>query len=102
MKTIILGGDPRDFLVWREGSGGSVEIFDIQVGSERGKGKGRELVRLLREEVGGRSMLIWAITRERNKIAIQFYGALGFRLVGWLRKFYKDTNEDALLYGLDL
>lgn len=97
---------PEDFLDYREGSGGSVEIFDIQVNSERGKGRGRQLIELLIElliaDTGGQTGLIFAITRESNLIAQQFYANTGFRLVGRLRQFYADTHEDALMYGRDL
>ena len=94
--------DPNDFLVYREGSGGSIEIFDIVVGSTRGVGKGRRLVRMLVERVKGETSLIFALTRESNLVAQQFYRAIGFRKLGILRKFYRDSREDAVAFGMDL
>lgn len=43
--------DYRDFIDWRPGSGRSVEIFDIAVGSARRQGRGRELIRRDRKSV---------------------------------------------------
>lgn len=103
MNRISLDDD-RDVLIWREGSGRSVEIFDIVVGSERGKGKGRRLIAALLAELPEGTSMVYAITRLGNTIAHQFYEALGFRIVGRLHHFYRDTggNESALMYGLEL
>lgn len=84
-----------DFLVYREGSGGSFEIFDIAVGTERGVGKGRRLISMLREKT--ESALVYAFTRESNVIAQQFYEKVGFTLRGRLSGFYGE--ETALLYA---
>jgi ribosomal protein S18 acetylase RimI-like enzyme len=102
MNTIRLA-DERDYLVWREGSGGTVEILDIAVGSGRRQGRGRRLVGLLADKVP-EGTLIWAITRADNAVAQQFYESLRFRVVGVLRSFYttdltaKDS-VDAIMYG---
>lgn len=117
MNKIILNNDPRDFLIWREGMGRTVEIYDIAVGSERRMGKGTRLVELLLIELGRkpeaeRPTLIYAITRMSNEIAHQFYESFtthdnpnGFRIVARLHRFYRDGGGDvetALMYGLDV
>lgn len=102
----LTGDDPRDYLDYREGSGGTVEIFDLAVNSERGKGKGRAMVErllALHDEDGTR--LVWAITRIDNLIAQSFYEALGFRVVAVLRQFYQDSphkHADAVMFGKDI
>lgn len=103
--------DAKDYLVWRTGTGRTVEIEDIAVHSERRKGKGRQLMARLLQEVGSNhpsTAMIYAITRAGNTIAHQFYEAMGFRLVGRLHYFYRDVDENgkgslehALVYGLD-
>jgi ribosomal protein S18 acetylase RimI-like enzyme len=94
--------DPRDFLVWRMGSGNTVEIFDIQVGSERRSGRGRALVNLLLNKFLPRGVKrVWAITRDTNFIAHQFYEELKFRGVP-LRDFYGQGGVDAIMFIRDL
>lgn len=93
---------PDDFLVWRHGSGGTVEILDIQVSSDRRKGRGRALVERLLRDVCAIShsgdTRVWAITRSSNLIAQKFYEALGFDGIP-LRRFYSsEKNVDAVLY----
>lgn len=100
--TRITLEDACDFLDYREGSGGTVEIFDIVVGSERGIGRGRRLVQLLIDRVKDQSKLVFAITRNSNAIARLFYRKIGFRRIGTLRSFYPDTGEDAVMYGRDI
>jgi ribosomal protein S18 acetylase RimI-like enzyme len=106
MKRICLD-DPEDFLDHREGSGGSVEIFDIQVMSSRREGKGRLLVDRLIKSLPKSVLRIWAITRAENYVAQEFYEELNFRACP-LRDFYgvKDENGsrsvDAILYIRDL
>lgn len=81
-----------------------MEIYDIQVGSSRGQGRGKELVQRLYLDVPRGCRLIWAITRSTNQVAQHFYEALGFRVVGVLREFYKDDVDgvDAVMYGKDV
>ena len=111
VKTITLG-NPKDFLTYREGSGHTVEIFDIGVGTERGQGRGRKLVEMLLEELANRKPrkkggrlpripIVFAITRHTNWIARQFYVGVGFRFVGFLHNFYGEGN-DAVMYGIDV
>jgi ribosomal protein S18 acetylase RimI-like enzyme len=98
VNRIVLD-DERDFLDWREGSGGTVEIFNVQVMSARRKGKGRLLVRKLFAELGP-GVTVWAITRADNEVAVQWYQALGFDVTGVLRRFYgAERGVDAILFG---
>lgn len=106
--TLFLN-DERDFLVFRAGSGTTVEIFDIAIGSERRVGKGRLLVNtLISKYLPKGTTLVWVITRSSNGIARDFYEALGFRVVGDLKCLYgrKGTDEeavvDAIMYGKDV
>lgn len=104
MNRITLKGErpdgELDHLDWREGSGGTIEIFDIAVMSVRGNGRGRRLVEKLFETVQD-APLVFAITRSRYPIAQQFYEHLGFRVVGVLRDFYDGgaNGVDAIMYG---
>jgi ribosomal protein S18 acetylase RimI-like enzyme len=103
----IMLEDERDFLVYRDGSGPTVEILDIVVGTERRRGKGRRLVSiLLRDRLSPKINLVYAITRTDNFISQQFWESLGFRVVGVLRHFYQDKEDhdtvDAIMYGLDI
>ncbi len=96
--------DACDFLDWRRGHGDVVEIADISVGSVRRKGNGRRLVEklfsLLEPDVR-----VYAITRAENKVAQEFYHALGFKVIAPLFDFYGvrtehgDTTVDAIMYG---
>jgi len=90
----------RDYLVWRAGSGGTIEIFNIFVLSERRKsGIGRKMIEELRAKAEkSKKHLIFAITRLSNKNAQQFYEKTGFYLIAELPGFYSD--ESALMYGL--
>jgi ribosomal protein S18 acetylase RimI-like enzyme len=89
-----------DYLEWREGSGGTVEIYDIAVLSKRHQGVGRSLIEELKDQVRGKTHLIFAITRRSNHGAQKFYGKVGFRKLARLERFY--VGEDALIFGLDL
>ena len=107
-KAVIQGEDSRDFLVYRSGSGDTIEIYDIQVGSYRREGIGRRLVHSLVEQVPKHINLVYAITRAENIIAKQFYEGIGFRIVGVLVDFYGVKTEDgkdcvdAIMYGFNI
>lgn len=97
-----------DHLQYREGSGGTVEIWDIVVWSERRQGIGRSMVEELFtacRSVGVRR--VYAIARAENRIAGEFYEAMGFRSVP-LFDFYGVRDEhgrstvDAIMYVRDL
>lgn len=102
----IYGADKRDFVEYMRGSGNTVEIRDILVMSERRRGVGRKLIIELLSRMPAEfpeCHLLWALTRAENKIAQEFYEAMGFRLIGGLFDFYKDTppsgRVDAVMYG---
>lgn len=94
MNRISKNSD-SDYLVWRVGSGETIEIFDIAVNSERRVGVGRSMISELKEIVGDKT--IFAITREQNEIAHKFYEKNGFTAI-MLPKFYEDG--DARMYIL--
>ena len=102
-KIACLGGciyfvdQPEDSLIYREGSGDTVEIFDIRVMSERSQGRGTKLIERLVEEVKDKTHLIFAITRQSNAPAIRFYERNGFRQLALLPDFYEDEN--AIMVG---
>lgn len=86
-------------LAWRIGPGKTCEIIDIDVPNEhRRTGVGRKMVFDLVNKVGpcdNRDLLaetIFAVTREDNNIACQFYLGCGFRISGVLRGFYPDGD----------
>ena len=96
--------DPRDYLEWRDGGGGTVEIFDIVVGSSRRNGIGRLMVSTLLDMVANNHSpltVVWAITRTENLIAQQFYESMNFEVIGVLRRFYSYEGDkvDAIVYG---
>lgn len=105
MNRISIKG-PSNYLDWREGSGGTVEIFDIVVNSQRRVGIGRRMVYQLYKDMPKDTKLVWAITRAENFIAQRFYEELRFRVVAVLRSFYKDDagkeTVDAIMYGRDI
>ena len=88
--TVFWSDDRRDFLHWRLACNTVVEITDIQVMSDRRRGRGRALVnQLLDHRLPGGVKTVYAITRASNLIAQQFYLELRFRPV-LLPDFYKD------------
>lgn len=91
-KTIFKN-DKLDFLVYRPAGGGTIEIFDIEVGSERHKGIGTSLIMELIEKE--KPKVITAITRGSNVPARRFYEKLGFTPVK-LGSFYPDGS--AVMY----
>lgn len=100
MQRISLNND-QDFLVWREGSGNTVEIFELAVYTARREGIGTKLIKQLVADVPKDCHLVWAMTRKANKIAQEFYVAVGFCAVAILPRFYGE-GDDAVIYGLDL
>lgn len=87
-----------DFIEWREGSGGTIEIFEIQVNSKRRSGIGRKMLETWFKSLP-QATRVWAITRIENEVAQQFYEACGFSCSGVLRRFYRNEHQaDAVLY----
>lgn len=105
-SRVITLDSPHDYVEYREGSGASLEITNIQVRSERRVGHGRQLIKELVAAADRNTddtyHLIYAITRESNRIAQQFYLSAGFRVVGVLYNFYPQDKENGVMYGLDL
>lgn len=88
----------EDYLIYRIGMGGSVEIFDIAVNSERRTGIGRAMVEKLKELFPEHT--IFAFARAQNSIARDFYNALGFYPT-MVPDFYHDNGgKHAILYVL--
>jgi ribosomal protein S18 acetylase RimI-like enzyme len=91
MKKIVL--NKIDYLVYRDGSGDTVEIYDIAVNSQRGVGIGSQLFDILKQKVT--SKRIFALTRRENLNAQKYYEKNKF--VGYvLPRFYPDG--DAMIY----
>jgi len=68
----------------------------------RGRGIGRQiLLAALRECVAQGALSATLEVRERNTIAIDMYRKLGFEVVGLRKRYYQDTNEDAILMTLE-
>jgi ribosomal protein S18 acetylase RimI-like enzyme len=101
VHRLYIDQDKRDFLDYRWGSGNTVEIYDIEVGSDRRRGRGRALVSILLASVEDQNVTVWAITRAENRIAHEFYWSLGFRVVAPLYEFYDGgcRRVDALMFG---
>jgi len=103
-----------DFLSYRPGSGTTVEILDIHVDSvRRGEGVGRRMVEELVNRVKETEVTrVFAITRETNTIAREFYSGIGFHLMVMIPYFYGndaevesvrgDKNPHAVMYGRNL
>ena len=68
----------------------------------RGRGIGRQiLLTALRECAAHGALSATLEVRERNAIAIDMYRKLGFKVVGRRKRYYQDTNEDAILMTLE-
>lgn len=96
MRTIIkIREDKMDYVIYREGSGKTIEIFDIAVYSHRGVGRGTALFQELLKET--RAKRVFAITRTENKEAQHFYEKNGF--IGHdLPRFYSDGDAKIYIY----
>jgi len=68
----------------------------------RERGIGRQiLLTALRECAAQGADSATLEVRERNAIAIDMYRKLGFEVVGRRKRYYQDTNEDAILMTLE-
>ena len=68
-------------LIWKYGTGGNVEIFDIEA-YEKGKGIGKKLVKGLVDKLKENPPhSIFGFTAKKNINAQGFYKALGFDLI---------------------
>lgn len=79
------------------------EIVNIAVHPEyRRKGIGNLLLKeLLNLAKTKKAKLVTLEVRETNESAKNLYSKSGFQLIAIRKKFYKDTNEDALVYWLN-
>jgi len=84
-----------DFLNYRNGSGDTIEIYDILVNSERGKGIGTNLLNILKEREPNK--VIFAFTRESNTLARAFYRKNGFQET-LIPNFYPENSIMEILY----
>lgn len=97
-RIVLNDSGGKDFLNYRYGSGLTIEIFDIQVDTERRKGRGKALLAALFKTLPVDTR-VFAITRAENEVAQEFYEACGFRVCGVLRRFYSGyTGIDAVMY----
>ena len=67
----------------------------------RGRGLGREFLRMLLQELKGKAGVVQLDVRKSNLPAIRLYRSMGFRIVKERRKFYSD-GENALMMELEL
>lgn len=93
---LIIKKNGVDRLVARHGMGGTMEIFDIEVYSERGKGIGSEMLNeLLIYCKKNRIKRVFAFTRIDNGLAEVFYERNNF-VRHELPRFYPDG--DGVIY----
>ena len=101
VQRIIAPDYPGAFLDWRVGSGRTIEIFDIHVPNEyRRMGVGRAMMSQLLASVPPEAT-VWAITRTENRMAQEWYTAMGFHVTAALYEFYDSGcgRVDALMFG---
>lgn len=84
-----------DVLDYRDGSGGTIEIYDIVVNSERGVGRGEALFRELLEKENPKR--VFAFCRDDNTNAHAYYERLGFKGTH-LPAFYPDGGAIIYVY----
>ena len=79
--------------------GEELMINNVAVATDhRGRGLGRTLVRAaLDEGVQEGCRVAWLEVRPSNAAAVHLYETLGFSTVGRRRRYYSDTQEDALV-----
>ena len=103
LRVARWGATPVGFLLaWRAAD--ELHLTDLGVrASSRRRGIARVLVSELRREgelTGARVVLLEV--RESNQAALALYGALGFQELDRRRRYYSDTNEDAVVMQLEL
>lgn len=81
-----------------------IHLLDIAVHPDkRGRGVARclitEMIRVGRSKGIGQ---IWLEVRPSNRRAKRLYERIGFETVGRRIRYYRDTNEDAILMSLNL
>lgn len=86
--------DQRGYLVWRHGTGNTVEILHLEASARR-LGYGRSLVRHLLSDLydsGFDVSTVYGFTRERLVQAQVFYVGIGFNLIS-LKDYYGDGGS---------
>jgi ribosomal-protein-alanine N-acetyltransferase len=79
-----------------------VQVLNIAVAPEsRGRGYATQLLEHAIRVLGRRGGKVFFLeVREGNQDAIRLYRKLGFRKIGRRKKYYTETNEDALVMYL--
>jgi [ribosomal protein S18]-alanine N-acetyltransferase len=83
---------------------GEIHLMNIAVHPEmRKRGSGRALMdKLVQTGVEEGVRKIWLEVRPSNEAARTLYSRTGFTEVGWRRRYYADTGEDAIVMSLTL
>lgn len=95
--------DSRDYLTYRLGPAGTVELLDIAVYGERRQGRGRALLDKMLAQLPEDARTVYAFCRSRNEKAAGFYPRVGFVETALLPRFYIDDRpgcdyESATVY----
>lgn len=95
---LIIKRGNGDQLIARQGMGNTLEIFDIVVYTERGKGIGTSMLKELFSYCKlNKITRVYAFTRTENEEARAFYEKNGFTNVD-IPNFYQDGNAIMYLY----
>ncbi len=83
---------------------GEIHVSTIAVHpEERGRGRGEWLLlNLLLESLAHDPILVTLEVRTSNEVARNLYRKYRFEEVGLRKRYYRDTNEDAILMTVDL
>ncbi len=81
-----------------------IQLINVAVRPEkRGKGFGNHLLRdMIRTAMANGMRQVWLEVRMSNSPARRLYEKLGFVTVGRRPRYYRDTNEDAIVMSLGL
>jgi len=81
-----------------------IHIMNIAVNSKRrGKGLGRHLLtKMIEEGISKGVNTVWLEVRPSNLMARIMYERAGFEEIGRRPRYYRDTNEDAIVMSLTL
>lgn len=85
----------QDVLKYRDGMGGTIEIFDIVVRTQRSIGIGSRMIQELIEKEN--PSVVYAFCRKENVHAHNFYKKNGFRPVD-IGQFYSDGCAIMFIY----
>lgn len=81
-----------------------IQLINVAVRPEkRGKGFGNHLLRdMIKTAMANGMRQVWLEVRMSNSPARRLYEKLGFVTVGRRPRYYRDTNEDAIVMSLGL